>query len=108
MVNRIKQYLFDIEQSIGDVKSYISAVDSFDDYEKDKMIRRAVERELEIIGEAINRILKIDPDIKISNAKKIISLRNKIIHGYDDVDDVIIYTVATKHLDMLKKDIDSL
>lgn len=108
MDNRIKQYLFDIEQSISDVKSYISAVKSLEEYEEDKLIRRAVERELEIIGEALNRILKIDPNIRIPNARKIISLRNKIIHGYDEVDNVIIYTVATKHVDILKKDIEKL
>jgi len=108
MDNRVKQYLFDIEQSIGDVKSYISAVESLQEYENDKLIRRAVERELEIIGEALNRILKIDSNIKIPNARKIVSLRNKIIHGYDEVDNVIIYTVATKHLDILKEDIDKL
>ncbi|WP_425420551.1 HepT-like ribonuclease domain-containing protein [Phaeodactylibacter xiamenensis] len=108
MDNRIKQYLFDIEQSISDVKSYMSAVKSLQAYEEDKLIRRAVERELEIIGEALNRILKIDPNITIPNARKIISLRNKIIHGYDEVDNVIIYTVATKHVDILKEDIEKL
>lgn len=108
MDNRIKQYLFDIEQSISDVKSYMSAVKSLQAYEEDKLIRRAVERELEIIGEALNRILKIDPSITIPNARKIISLRNKIIHGYDEVDNVIIYTVATKHVDILKEDIEKL
>ncbi|MEO0339743.1 MAG: HepT-like ribonuclease domain-containing protein [Bacteroidota bacterium] len=59
----------------------------------------------QIIGEAMNRILKIDPSIKISNARSIVNIRNKIIHGYDEVDNVIIYTVATKHLDVLKGDI---
>jgi uncharacterized protein with HEPN domain len=108
MDNRVKQYLFDIEQSISDVKSYISTVKSLQEYEDDKLIRRAVERELEIIGEALNRILRIDSSIRIPNARKIVSLRNKIIHGYDEVDNVIIYTVATKHLDILKEDIDKL
>ena len=108
MDNRIKQYLFDIEQAIADVKSYISAVQSFEEYENDKLIRRAVERELEIIGEAIGRILKINPDIKIPNARKMVSLRNKIIHGYDEVDNVVIYTIAIKHLDILKVDIGKL
>lgn len=105
MDSRIKQYLFDIEQSIQDVNAYISSVGSFKEYEEDKMIRRAVEREIEIIGEAMNRILKIDPKIKIRNAKSIVSIRNKIIHGYDEVDNVVIYTVATKHLNVLKQDI---
>jgi uncharacterized protein with HEPN domain len=108
MDSRVKQYLFDIEQSISDVKSYISAVKSLQEYEDDKLIRRAVERELEIIGEALNRILKIDSSIRLPNARKIVSLRNKIIHGYDEVDNVIIYTVATKFLDILKEDIDKL
>lgn len=108
MDNRIKQYLFDIEQAIADVKTYISAVESFEEFENDKLIRRAVERELEIIGEAIGRILKIDPTIKIPNARKMVSLRNKIIHGYDEVDNVVIYTIAVKHLDILKVDIGKL
>ena len=108
MDNRIKQYLFDIEQAIADVKSYISAVESFEEFENDKLIRRAVERELEIIGEAIGRILKIDPTIKTPNARKMVSLRNKIIHGYDEVDNVVIYTIAVKHLDILKVDLGKL
>lgn len=108
MDNRIKQYLFDIEQSISDVKTYIAAIESFEAYEKDKLIRRAVEREIEIIGEAMNRILKIDSHLKIPNARSIISIRNKIIHGYDEVDNVVIYTVATKHLDLLKRDLENL
>lgn len=53
------------------------------------MVKRAVERELEIIGEAINRILYIEPDIGISEARRIVDLRNWVIHGYDKVDDEI-------------------
>lgn len=105
MDNKIKQYLYDIEQSIQDVGVYIYSVGSFEEYEKDKLIRRAVEREIEIIGEAMNRILEIDPNIRIRNAKSIVGIRNKIIHGYDEVDNVVIYTVATKHLNILKQDI---
>lgn len=90
MDNRIKQYLFDIEQSIEDVELFMRAINSFEEYEKDKLIKRAVEREIEIIGEAMSRILKIDESIKISNARQIVRTRNRIIHGYDDVDDVVI------------------
>ena len=108
MDNRIKQYLFDIEQSIADVQLFMASVVSFEEYEQDKLIRRAVERELEIIGEAMNRILSVDPKINIPDARKIVGIRNKIIHGYDDIDDVIVYTVATKYLAQLKLDIELL
>ncbi|MEM9888210.1 MAG: HepT-like ribonuclease domain-containing protein [Bacteroidota bacterium] len=105
MDNRIKQYLFDIENSIEDVEIFMATIQSFEEYEKDKLIKRAVEREIEIIGEAMNRILKIDPEISIPEARKIVNTRNKIIHAYDEIDDVVIYVVATKHLASLKKHI---
>ena len=108
MDNRIKQYLFDIEQSMIDIENYMSAIDSFEQYKMNKLIRRAVERELGIIGEAMNRIIKISPSINIPKAKEIISTRNKIIHGYDEVDDVIIYTIVRKHLPVLRKNLDRL
>ena len=108
MDNRIKQYLFDIEQSIEDIELFMRAINSFEEYEKDKLIKRAVEREIEIIGEAMNRILKIDESIKISNARQIVRTRNRIIHGYDDVDDVVIYGIVKKHLPVLKQEISEL
>lgn len=108
MDNRIKQYLFDVEKSVEHVELFISSINSFEEYAKDILIRRAVEREIEIIGEAMSRILKIDPEIEISEARKIVNTRNKIIHGYDAVDDVVIYVVATKHLKKLKEDLKNL
>lgn len=108
MDNRIKQYLFDIEQSIEDTALFMASINSFEEYEKDKLIKRAVEREIEIIGEAMNRILKIDPSINIQNARQIVRTRNKIIHGYDDVDDIVIYGIVKKHLPLLKKEISEL
>lgn len=64
----------------------------------------AVERELEIIGKAVNRILKIDPDIKITNAKRIIDLRNQVIHGYDKIDDVIIWGIILKDIPKFRQE----
>lgn len=108
MDNRIKQYLFDIEQSIEDIELFMRTVNSFEEYEKDKLVKRAVEREIEIIGEAMNRILKIDESVKISNARQIVRTRNRIIHGYDDVDDMVIYGIVKKHLPILKQEISKL
>ena len=71
----------------------------------DKMLRRAVEREFEIIGEAMNRIERIDPHIEISSKKQIISMRNRVIHGYDKIDNEIVWGTIIRHLPILKKEV---
>jgi len=72
------------------------------------MLRRAVEREFEIIGEALNNIEKIDSTIEISSKKQIISMRNRVIHGYDKIDDEIVWGTIVKHLPVLKTEISKL
>ncbi len=74
------------------------------------MLKRAVERDLEIVGEAINRILKRDKNFieQISNARAIIGLRNQVIHAYDNISDENIWSVLTTHLPKLKMEIDQL
>jgi uncharacterized protein with HEPN domain len=67
--------------------------------------RRAVERNLEIIGEAVNRILKKDRDFKLVNAEKIIATRNRIIHGYDKISDDLIWSIVINHLPKLKDEV---
>ena len=71
-------------------------------------MQRAIERNLEIIGEAINRILKIDENIPIQDVKKIIDTRNKIAHGYNQVDNIIIWGIVIKHLPILKSEVEKL
>jgi len=75
---------------------------------KNKLIRRAVEREIEIIGEATNRILKIDESVNIEHARKIVDTRNWVIHGYDSVDDMIKWGVINTYLPQLKTEVDNL
>ena len=72
------------------------------------MLKRATERNLEIIGEAMNRILKEDPGLRIENSNKIIGFINQIIHGYDSVSDESIWGIITVHIPKLKMEIDSL
>jgi uncharacterized protein with HEPN domain len=71
-------------------------------------LRRGIERELEIIGEATNRILKIDPNVAISDSRRIVDLRNWVIHGYDKVDDVIIWGILSRDIPLLKKQVNKL
>ncbi len=101
----IKKCLFDIDTSIDSIFEYLGEKRNFIEYQKDKLLRRGIEREIEIIGEAMNRILKFDPDFKIENARQIVDARNWVIHGYDKVDDVVIWGIISNHLPKLKKEI---
>ncbi|MEK6780202.1 MAG: HepT-like ribonuclease domain-containing protein [Bacteroidota bacterium] len=69
------------------------------------MLRQAVERNIEIIGEALNNALKLNPSLPISNARKIVDTRNRIIHGYDEVEDVVVWSIVIKHLPLLKNEV---
>ena len=105
---KIQKYLYDIITSINSIYEYIGENRDFNEYSENKLLRRAVERELEIIGEASNRILKLDSEFPIDNARKIVDLRNWVIHGYDKVDDVIIWGILSNHLPKLKEQVENL
>lgn len=108
MPRKIEKYLYDIKESIDSIDDYLGEEHDFYKYLNNKMVKRAVERELEIIGEAINQILKINPDIEISEARRIVDLRNWVIHGYDKVDDVIIWGIISRDIPNLKLQVKSL
>ena len=80
----------------------------FFEFQKDLKTRKAIERNIEIIGEALNRVLKIEPDISITDSRKIVDTRNRIIHGYDSVSEDIIWLIVTKYLPILKKEVEAL
>ena len=81
MKPEVKRYLYDIKTSIDSIYEFIGNNTELSDYQNDKLLRRAVERELEIIGEAMNRIMKVAPEIEIENARQIVDTRNWVIHG---------------------------
>ncbi|NOQ26465.1 MAG: DUF86 domain-containing protein [Bacteroidales bacterium] len=109
MDNEIKTWLYDILQSINEIDSYYEDKPKiYEEYRTDIKTKRAIERDIEIIGEAVNRILKKDNSFKISNAKQIIGTRNRIIHGYDTVSDDLIWSIVINHLPKLKKEISDL
>jgi uncharacterized protein with HEPN domain len=108
MDNEIKKYLFDIQESIDSIQKYLGDRRDFKVYMADKMLRRAVEREFEIIGEAMSRIEKLDSTIEISSKRQIISMRNRVIHGYDKIDNEIVWGTIVRHLPTLKLEIDNL
>lgn len=82
MNEKILKYLYDVKQSIDEIDSYfIVNVKLFEEYRNNVILKRAIERNLEIIGEAVNRIIKIDPNYPVICAKGIVGLRNQIIHA---------------------------
>lgn len=71
-------------------------------YEENMMLKDATERNLEIIGEAMNKILLLDQSIVITDSRKIVNTRNKLIHGYDSIDNAEVYVIVKKYLPVLK------
>jgi uncharacterized protein with HEPN domain len=102
----IKTWLYDILQSINEIDGYyVNKPRIFEEYVSDKKTKRAIERNLEIIGEAVNRILRRDQSFKLSNAERIIGTRNRIIHGYDKISDDLIWSIVINHLPKLKEEV---
>jgi len=105
MKHEIKKNLYDVNVAIDSIFEYLGGKRDFAEYLNNKILRRAIEREIEIIGEALNRALKQDPDLHIENARRIVDTRNWVIHGYDKVDDVIIWGIVVNHLPKLQQEI---
>ena len=80
----------------------------FEIYQNDLKTKRAVERNIEIIGEAMSRIRKENSKIEISNSRKIVDVRNRIIHGYDSVSDDVIWGIVIRNLPVLQKEVEIL
>ena len=109
MDNDIKAWLYDILNAIMEIESFFNdSSKEFEKYQNDLRTKRAVERNIEIIGEALSRILKRDETISISNSRKIVDTRNRIIHGYDSVSDDVIWGIVIRHLPILQTEIEGL
>ena len=109
MDNEIKTWLYDILQSVNEIESYFSDHSKvFEEYNQDFKTKRAVERNIEIIGEAINRILKKDKTFQIEHAQKIIGTRNRIAHGYDKISDDLIWSIVINHIPKLKVEVEGI
>lgn len=89
-----------------EIESFLNdSTKEFAKYQSDLRTKRAVERNIGIIGEALSRILKRDETIVISNSKKIVDTRNRIIHGYDSVSDDVIWGIIIRHFPTLQTEI---
>jgi uncharacterized protein with HEPN domain len=105
MNDEIRKNLVDVIQAAEEIQNFTHDMD-FKAYRESPLTQRAVERDFEIIGEALNRIKKIDEEIleRISEHQRIIGFRNILIHGYDLIDDMIVWNAVKNHLPLLIKE----
>jgi uncharacterized protein with HEPN domain len=109
MNDEVRKNLFDVLQAAEEIMAFTRTMD-FKSYRESTVTQRAVERDFEIIGEALNRIKKIDETIlqTVSGHQRIIGFRNILIHGYDTVDDRVVWSAIEGHLPVLISEIQEL
>lgn len=109
MKDEIRKFLYDIREAVSAIGVFVKGK-YYDDYDRDELLRSGVERKFEIIGEALNRINKGSPILlkRIRNHRDIISFRNILTHGYDSIDNRIVWGIIEEELDQLSEDIDAL
>jgi uncharacterized protein with HEPN domain len=102
----IKKYLSDIDFAIDLIDEFIKDYE-FSQYQNDLKSRSAVERQLGIIGEAVNKYRKL-AKTELSGSKEIIAFRNRIIHAYNNIEDEIVWAIIKNHLPKLKEEVKTL
>lgn len=108
MNENVMKFLYDIQTSINAINEYLGTERNFNEFDKNRMLKKAVEREFEIIGEAIKRMFQIDSEIAITTPRKIIDLRNYLAHGYDTIDYATLWGIISRHLPILEKEVNEL
>lgn len=108
MTEKGEKYLSDILMAIDLIEKFTVDVNDFNAYSTDLKTQSAVERQLSIIGEALNKFNKIETSIEIENDKQIIGFRNRLVHAYDSIDSSIVWAILKVHLPKLKEEIGQL
>lgn len=109
MDERILKYLHDMIDAIQEIdEASVRFGKSYAVFEGDVVYRKFVERNIEILGGAMNRILKVSPEVSITSARKIVDTRNYVIHAYDSLKPDILWAIVVNHLPLLKKEIKTL
>ena len=105
----VRKYLFDIQEAC-ELLAQFTEGKSLDDYVANPLLRSAVERQFEVIGEAIKQMLDINPQMSssISDHQRIISFRNRLIHGYADIAHDVVWGVLESNLPKLRREVKAL
>ena len=108
MDNSQKKFLKDIFDCICQIESYLGDSKQYAKYDSSPLLQDAVERNIITIGEAMNALLKLSPEISISNSRRIVDARNKLTHGYDEIENVQVWNIIINHLPKLKSEVEKL
>lgn len=109
MQPKLLKYFLDIESVIQEIETIKQKTQNdFNNFSNDIILQRAVERDLEIIGEAMRKILEINSGIQITASKNIIGLRNIISHAYDSVEPEMLWGIIQKNIPVLADEIRNL
>jgi len=108
MTDKAIKYLSDIQYAISLIDSFMTDITNFGIYQSDQKTQSAVERQLGIIGEAVNKFRQEENAVVLNNAKQMINFRNRLIHSYDNIDISIVWVMLKKHLPKLKREINDL
>ena len=107
--DKVLKWLLDIQNAILEVEVFMNSnSNGFIGLQQNTMFKRALERNIEIIGEAVNRVLGLEPHISISSARRIVDARNFIIHEYEKVSDEVLWAIAVRHIPLLKVEVEKL
>ncbi|MBR2064118.1 MAG: DUF86 domain-containing protein [Bacteroidales bacterium] len=108
-MDNTKKHLQDILTAIEEIDSFFGSEPKlFNEFASNICLRRAVERNIEVIGEAMKRILKSGVEINITNSRKIVDALNYIIYGYDSLSVDILWSIVINHLPKLKQEVNDL
>lgn len=103
-----RKLLVDVQAAIEAIDHHLQGRRIFAEYLADSTRRRAVERELEIIGEAVSKLLKTNPEFPLSFARQIVDMRNRVIHSYDTVDNTLVWKTIMKDVPVLLQEVKAL
>lgn len=105
MTDQGKKFLSDILSAINLIEEFTLDINSFDNYNTDRKTQSAVERQLSIIGEAVNAFDKLEGVDSLEKARKIVGFRNRLIHAYDSIDNSIVWVIIIRYLKDLKSEV---
>ena len=106
MTDKAKKYLSDIQYAISLIEKFLLGIDGYSVFAADLKTQSAVERQLGIIGEAVNKFRQEENTVVLSHTKQIVDFRNRIIHSYDNIDSSIVWTITKNHLPILKNEVE--